>query len=81
MMKSIMRVPDDSDIDKVIQDIQEASWVKVTGYRQYMGWIAIEMEHGRWNTCPKCGKEIHAYGHGLCLSCWQKLKSEIGAIS
>lgn len=81
MLKSIMRVSGDVDITETIKAIEAVSKVKVESYKMAWGLYILELDHDPDPTCPKCGKKIHAYGHGLCLNCWNILKKEIGAIS
>lgn len=81
MMRSIMRVSGDVDIVETIKAIEAVSKVTVTSYKKAWGLYILELRHNEGGVCPRCGKAIHHYGHGLCAACWAIVRVEIGAIS
>lgn len=71
-MRSIVRYPYIEDVTVLIQKIEAVTRGKVVEIREMFGQAYLTIEHHNGHICPECGADIHAYGHGLCLSCWQK---------
>ena len=76
--RSIIRVEKPGgalDIARAIESATHGKVVRVTIINNTIRLFEVVHHDGPW--CPDCGREIHAYGHGLCMACWNAKKSRI----
>lgn len=76
-MRSFLMFEKIDDVTALSAAIEAVTRGRVVGMSSMFGKAYIEIEHHEEPMCPNCGKAIHAYGHGLCLSCWTIKSKEL----
>lgn len=79
-MRSIIKMAPVAEIDEVVKVVKATTKARILSAVLHEGWWEITIEHSEGKTCPHCGGYIHGYGHGLCMTCWQQVKSELGGV-